>query len=51
MSTKLTIIEGNSNDKNNVRAIMVKGEKGFSAYEIAVQNGYTGTEEEWVDSF
>lgn len=28
MSTKLTIIEGNSNDKDNVRAIMVKGETG-----------------------
>lgn len=26
--SKLTIIEGNSNDKDNVRAIMVKGEKG-----------------------
>lgn len=28
MSTKLTIVEGNSNDKDNVRVIMVKGEKG-----------------------
>jgi len=26
--SKLTIVEGNSNDKDNVRAIMVKGEKG-----------------------
>ena len=26
--SKITIIEGNSNDKDNVRAIMVKGEKG-----------------------
>lgn len=51
MSTKLTIVEGNSNDKDNVRAIMVKGERGYSAYEIAVQNGYTGTEAEWKDSF
>jgi hypothetical protein len=25
---KMTIIEGNSNDKDNVRVIMVKGEKG-----------------------
>ena len=51
MSTRLTIVEGNSNDKDNVRAIMVKGERGYSAYEIAVQNGYTGTEAEWKDSF
>lgn len=28
-----------------------KGERGYSAYEIAVQNGYEGTEAEWVDSF
>lgn len=28
MGAKLTIIEGNSNDKDNVRIIMVKGEKG-----------------------
>lgn len=26
--SRLTIVEGNSNDKNNVRVIMVKGEKG-----------------------
>ena len=25
-----------------------KGERGFSAYEIAVQNGYSGTEEQWL---
>ena len=24
--------------------------RGYSAYEIAVQNGFTGTEEEWLDS-
>ena len=26
-----------------------KGERGYSAYEIAVQNGFEGTEQEWVD--
>ena len=26
--SKMIIVEGNSNDKDNVRAIMVKGEKG-----------------------
>lgn len=27
-----------------------KGERGYSAYEIAVKNGFTGTEEEWLQS-
>lgn len=26
------------------------GPRGFSAYEIAVQNGFIGTEQEWLDS-
>lgn len=28
-----------------------KGDRGYSAYEIAVQNGYEGTEQEWIDHF
>lgn len=28
-----------------------RGKQGYSAYEIAVQNGYEGTEEEWANSF
>ena len=28
----------------------LKGKDGKSAYEIAVEHGYAGTEEEWVDS-
>lgn len=28
-----------------------KGERGDSAYEIAVKHGYTGTEEQWSDDF
>lgn len=28
-----------------------KGERGLSNYEIAVKNGYTGTEQEWLASF
>lgn len=28
----------------------VRGVQGYSAYEIAVQQGYTGTEEEWLAS-
>lgn len=27
-----------------------KGEEGESAYEIAVRNGFVGTEEEWLES-
>ena len=27
-----------------------RGEKGYSAYEVAVKNGYTGTEAEWLKS-
>lgn len=26
------------------------GPRGFSAYEVAVQNGFIGTEQEWLDS-
>lgn len=49
--SKLIIIEGNSNDKDNTRAYMVKGEKGYSAYDLYVQHGGTLTEEEWLDEF
>ena len=28
----------------------VKGDEGKSAYEVAVENGYKGTEQEWLDS-
>lgn len=30
--------------------LAIKGEQGLSAYEVAVANGYTGTELEWVNS-
>ena len=30
--------------------LYVKGDRGYSAYEIAVQNGFEGTEEEWLES-
>ena len=49
--SKMIIIEGNSNDKNNIRNYLVKGERGYSAYELYVQNGGTLTEEEWLDEF
>lgn len=28
-----------------------KGERGYSAYEIAVKNGFEGTEQDWLDHF
>lgn len=49
--SKMIIVEGNSNDKDNTRVLMVKGEKGYSAYDLYVQNGGTLTEEQWLDEF
>ena len=49
--SKITIIEPNSNDKDQTRNYMVKGERGYSAYDLYVQNGGTLTEEEWLDAF
>lgn len=49
--SRLTIVEGNSNNKDNVRAIMVKGEKGASSYDLYVEHGGTLTEEEWLDAY
>ncbi len=34
-----------------VKVLMLKGEKGDSAYQVAEKNGYTGSEKEWADSF
>lgn len=34
---------------NEARGIVgFKGERGYSAYEVAVQNGYIGSEEDWL---
>ena len=33
-----------------VGVMEVAGARGYSAYEVAVNNGYTGTEEEWLES-
>ena len=49
--SKIIIVEPNTNDKDKVRAYLVKGERGFSAYDIYIQNGGTLTEEEWLDTF
>lgn len=37
--------------KESKGALGFKGERGYSAYEIAVQNGYEGTEQQWIDHF
>ncbi len=42
------------NDENNeINVAIVRGERGlagYSAYQIAVRNGYIGTEQEWLTS-
>lgn len=35
--------------KKLIGNIGYKGERGYSAYEIAVKNGFVGTEEEWLE--
>ena len=37
-------------DTNLKGSLGYKGERGYSAYEIAVQNGFSGTEEEWLET-
>lgn len=41
--SKMTIIEGNSNDKDNTRVFMVKGEKGVSPTVSATKEGKIAT--------
>lgn len=38
------------NNINLEGRLYVAGTRGYSAYEIAVQNGFVGTEEEWLQS-
>ena len=40
----------NGNLNNQLGQLYVVGPRGYSAYEVAVQNGYEGTEEEWLES-
>lgn len=37
-------------NENQVGELYVVGTRGYSAYEIAVQEGFEGTEEEWLES-
>lgn len=41
--SKITIIEGNNNDKNNVRAFMVKGERGDNGVSPTFETSKSGT--------
>lgn len=45
-------ITGNANSRNSIRGTINKLTtlRGYSAYEIAVINGFEGTEEEWLAS-
>ena len=38
------------NDGTETTYEMTNGSQGLSAYEVAVKNGFIGTEEEWLDS-
>jgi len=40
----------NDNNVNLVGKLYVAGTRGYSNYEIAVQNGFEGTEEEWLQT-
>lgn len=42
----LEVIEGTPEDWRET----LKGNAGFSAYQIAVNNGFIGTEAEWLES-
>lgn len=37
-------------DTKNINASVSQVLRGYSAYEVAVQNGFEGTEEEWLAS-
>lgn len=39
-----------NNDNNTEPVLYAVGARGYSAYEVAVQNGFIGTEQEWLDS-
>lgn len=48
-----TIAKGEKGDKGDTGATGpqgIQGEDGLSAYEVAVENGFVGTEEEWLAS-
>lgn len=40
----------NNDIENQQGQLYIVGSRGYSAYEVAVQNGFVGTEEEWLES-
>lgn len=52
--TSPTLVEINPQPINIIEIttepLLVKGDTGLSAYELAVVNGFTGTLQEWLDS-
>lgn len=47
---KLTAGDNITIENNVISANLITGPDGKSAYEIAVENGYIGTEQEWISS-
>ena len=48
----MTLLRGNLSSGTNARGVLgFKGNDGDSAYDIAVKNGYEGTEQEWIEHF
>lgn len=47
----MTALRGYMNTNVGKAQLGYKGERGYSAYELAVRNGYEGTEEEWIEHF
>lgn len=47
----MTAIRGYINTNVGKAQLAYKGDRGYSNYELAVKNGYQGTEQEWIDHF
>jgi hypothetical protein len=46
----LEIIETIENVVLEIKDVGIKGDNGKSAYQLAVSNGFVGTEQEWLES-
>lgn len=43
-------VKVNITEPITISTVGVAGQRGMSAYEVAVNNGFTGTEKEWLES-
>jgi len=43
-------VKVNITEPITISTVGVAGQRGKSAYEVAVDNGFTGTEKEWLES-